>query len=149
MNECHPLESSSLESRLPCRILVVEDDSIIRQLNEEWLTGEGYRVDVVPDGEAGWEALQLHDYDLMITDNSMPKMTGLELITKLHSTGLSLPVILASGGLSHKELKWSQGLQPAVILAKPYSKILLLNAVSGVLHTSERARPDVSGTESE
>lgn len=149
MNKSHSFESSSLESRLPYRILVVEDDSIIRQLNEEWLTGEGYQVDVMPDGEAGWEALQLHDYDLMITDNSMPRMTGLELIAKLHSTGLSVPVILASGGLSHKELKWSGGLQPAAILPKPYSKVLLLNAVTGALHTSERAKPDVSGTESE
>jgi len=149
MNKSHSLESSSLESSSPYRILVVEDDLLIRQLNEEWLTGEGYRVDVVPDGEAGLEALQLHAYDLVITDNSMPKMTGLELITKLHSTGLSLPVILASGGLAHKELKWSQELQPAAIVAKPYSKLLLLNVVSGVLHTSDRARSDVSKTKSE
>lgn len=130
------LHATSPETRSSQRILIVEDDVEVRQLNEEWLSTEGYQVDTAPDGEAGWEAVQHHNYDLMVTDNSMPKITGLKLIMRLRSAGMLLPVILASGGLPEKSLNWNEELQVAATLAKPYSRASLLDAVSKVLQAS-------------
>jgi len=45
----------------------------------------------VQDGAAGWESLQTYDYDLVITDNKMPRMTGVEMIGKLRSANMAVP----------------------------------------------------------
>jgi two-component system, cell cycle sensor histidine kinase and response regulator CckA len=67
------------------RILVVEDDISIRRLRTEMLIRSGYQVDAAADGAAGWKALQGKSYDLVITDNFMPKVTGVEMVKKLHA----------------------------------------------------------------
>src|SRR5689334_19643597 len=61
------------------RILVVDDELGIRQVSAAVLGCSGYDVDTAEDGEAGWNALQTKNYDLLITDNNMPKLTGVEL----------------------------------------------------------------------
>ena len=94
----------------PERILVVDDDEDIRQLSAEMLISHGYEVDAVEDGEAAWNALLASDYgpdsyDLVITDNHMPKLTGLELAKRLRAQRMGLPVILASGTLPLEQPK--------------------------------------------
>jgi CheY-like chemotaxis protein len=79
----------------PRRILVVEDDSVIRRLNAEVLTRSGYQVNTVEDGAAAWNALVGDGYDLMITDNMMPTLTGEELLKKLRAARMAVPVIMA------------------------------------------------------
>src|SRR5580658_9463351 len=79
------------------RILVVEDDADIRRVNTEVLIYSGYQVDAAEDGAAAWDALQLNQYDLMVTDNDMPKVTGVELIQKLQTARMAVPVIMATG----------------------------------------------------
>ena len=54
------------------RILVVEDDVAIRQLNALVLVRSGYQVDAAEDGAAGWEALHAKNFNLLITDHNMP-----------------------------------------------------------------------------
>ena len=65
------------------RILVVEDDGAIRQSNAQVLVRSGYQVDTAEDGAAGWKALHGKEFDLMITDHDMPRLTGLELVKKV------------------------------------------------------------------
>ena len=55
------------------RILVVEDELLVRRLNTRMLIYSGYDVDSAEDGAMAWAALQLTKYDLMVTDNEMPK----------------------------------------------------------------------------
>ena len=73
------------KSNPPLRILVVDDDEAFRRLNTEVLNCSGYQVDAAEDGAVGWEAIQANRYDLLITDNSMPKLTGVELVKKLRA----------------------------------------------------------------
>ena len=75
----------------PRRILVVDDDSEVRLLSVNALVDAGYDVDSTKDGAAGWEALQVKDYDLVITDNHMPRLTGMEMIAKLRSATCQSP----------------------------------------------------------
>lgn len=114
-------------------ILVVDDDNDIRQLSVDVLSGSGYDVEGAKDGVAGWEALQNRHYDLMITDNKMPRMTGVELMEKLRAAHMTFPVIMASGDPPTDEFERRPWLKPAVTLQKPFSIDDLLITVKKVL----------------
>jgi DNA-binding response OmpR family regulator len=88
----------------PHRILLVDDEPDVRSLNAEVLTEAGYQVDTAENGAAGWKALVANHYDALVTDNTMPGVTGLELIKKLRSADMSMAVILASGTVPAEEL---------------------------------------------
>jgi DNA-binding response OmpR family regulator len=100
---------------------VVEDDGDIRRLNTEALTHYGYSVDAAEDGAMAWDALQLNGYDLMVTDNEMPKITGIDLLKKLYAARRAVPVIMATGALPADEFTRHPWLEPAAMLIKPYT----------------------------
>ena len=127
-------------STFPFRILVVDDEPSICALNARALANCGYRVDAVENGSAAWQILQLQSYDLMITDNNMPKLSGLELIRNLRAASIALPIIMASGLPPHDEFDRDPVLKPHAILNKPYTVGELLEAVAGVLQTSAASR---------
>ena len=133
---CAPLQS---EPRPTHRILVVEDEEDIRRLNAEVLKSSGYHVDAAADGTAAWEALCADNYDLMITDNSMPKLTGVDLLKKLRSARMALPVIMATGTMPQEEFKRYPWLQPTATLVKPYTIEELLGTVRVVLRATDSA----------
>jgi DNA-binding response OmpR family regulator len=124
------------EPAAPRRILVVEDDVGVRRVNREILTYSGYQVDAAEDGAAAWDALQLNNYDLVVTDNDMPKVTGVELIQKLRDASMGLPVIMATGAPPEELFTHCGMLPPAKILIKPYTLNELLTAVKEVLHAA-------------
>jgi two-component system, OmpR family, alkaline phosphatase synthesis response regulator PhoP len=120
----------------PHRILVVDDEPDIRRLNAAVLMDSGYHVDDVEDGAIAWETLQLKSYHLLITDNEMPKVSGVELLKKLHATRMAVPVIMATGTWPHEEFTRQPWLQPAAKLLKPYTIVELLGAVQEVLRAT-------------
>jgi DNA-binding response OmpR family regulator len=115
------------------RILVVDDNRSARQLHVDLLRGNGYGVEGVQDGAAGWEALQTSDYDLVITDNTMPRMTGVEMIGKLRAARMTVPVIMATGALPTREFIRKPWLKPDVSLQKPFTDDDLVAAVKSLL----------------
>ena len=127
-----PVQSTT---SFPPRILVVDDDVEILTLSTATLTRSGYRVNTARDGAAGWKALQTDPYDLLITDHSMPKVTGVELVKKVRFSRLTLPVILASGTIPTEELNRHPWLQLAATLLKPYTCDELMDAVRQALST--------------
>jgi len=82
---------------------VVDGDPLIRQVNSEVLIYSGYHVDAADDGAAAWDALRVNNYDLLITDNDLPRVTGVELLKKVHATRMAVPVVLATGTLPVQE----------------------------------------------
>lgn len=121
----------------PKRILVVNDESDTRQFYCEVLTQSGYQVDTAQDGDAGWQTASRDpdSYDLMITDNNMPKMSGVELVRKLRSARMALPVIMATSAVPPN----IDGLQIAAILTKPFYPNQLVQTVKDVLHAANSA----------
>ena len=106
----------------PCnRILVADDDADVRQVNADVLRRFGYRTETAADGAAAWEALEAKNYDLLITDKNLPKVSGVELVKKVRSAHMILPVILASAALPAEEWDRIPWLQPVVTLIKPFS----------------------------
>ena len=119
------------------RILVVDDDSDNRRLSLDVLVGSGYDAEGVTDGAAGWEALQTYDYDLVITDNKMPRMTGVEMIEKLRSARMTLPVIMATRYLPTHDFIRRPWLKPDATLERPFSNDDLLATVNKILHPDD------------
>src|ERR1700748_1598004 len=91
--ETAPTASSHDKTSSPHHILLVDDDLYIRELYSSALIRQGYHVDTMTDGADAWKALQNHSYDLLITDQVMPKLSGLELIKKLRLAKTRLPII--------------------------------------------------------
>ena len=137
IEDCGPGRSPSSLSN---RILLVDDSIAIRQLSATALLRCGFRVDTAEDGQAAWEALQGDSYDLLITDNNMPRLSGLELAKKIRSAHLRLPVIIASGTLNTEELNRNQWLQIAATLLKPFTTDQLLETVKEVLRAPGSAQ---------
>lgn len=122
------------------RILVVVEDEEVRRLRTEALIRHGYQVDAAADGAAAWEALQLNHYDLLVTDNSLPKVTGIELLQKLRAAGMELPVIMATAMPPDEEFVGHPGLQPVATLRNPYPVAKLLSTVKIILCALDRPR---------
>ena len=118
------------------RILVVDKDSDLRMLYTEALAQPGYAVDVVEDGAAGWEALQANPYDLLIVENDVPHLSGVELVRKLRSARMLLPVVMATERLPVHELAANPSLQLAATLAKPFAMEALLDTVKHALRAT-------------
>lgn len=130
----HQAEANNTDGiRRPVRILVVDDDEHIARLNEEALKRVGYKVDTAGDGGEAWKALERESYDLLITDHKMPNVTGVELIKKVRSARLTIPIILATGVWPTDEMSHYPWTQPISVLLKPYGIPELLGLVSAAL----------------
>jgi CheY-like chemotaxis protein len=121
------------------RILVVEDNAAIRELNVQVLALVGYEVDGAEDGVAGWELLDGGSFDLLITDHEMPRRSGLELVKQVRSAGMTLPIIMATGSLPEEELERLPWLELDATLLKPFSADQLRQTVKRVLCSAECA----------
>ena len=80
------------------RILVVDDSITVREVERSLLRNRGYDVDVAVDGMDGWNALRSGNYDLTVSDVDMPRMTGLELVSRIKADARlqDMPVIMVS-----------------------------------------------------
>ena len=79
-------------------ILVVDDSITVREMERKLLQNKGYQVDVAVDGMEGWHAVSANHYDLIVSDIDMPRMNGIELVTKIKSDAKfnSIPIIIVS-----------------------------------------------------
>lgn len=120
----------------PSRILIVDDDPEMLRLEANILQRDGHRVDTVANGELAWKALVRGDYDLVLTDYIMPKVSGLALVRQMRVADMMLPVMMVSANLSHMDATklsadpWSR---IDAVLHKPFEVDHLLSAVNRVL----------------
>jgi len=120
-------------------ILIADDDAVVRDMLANLLRRAGYRVTCAPNGEAAWVTLCADKADVLITDHSMPCLTGLELIRRVRSGPLSaLPCILMSGKMPWDEDDLLDLVRPGMALAKPFSFFELLTCVRSLLPLSPR-----------
>jgi CheY-like chemotaxis protein len=129
------LRSAPLSERKPSYcILIVDDEDNDRELNSRILIRAGYDVVGAADGDAAWEAIQIQHFDLMITDNFMPKVTGVELVNKLRAAGTKLRVFFLTGDFPVDQFDRYPWLRNIVILTKPVSSGQLLSAIEKILN---------------
>jgi PAS domain S-box-containing protein len=117
------------------RVMLVDDEEPIRKVISQILTNFGYRVSAFAEGQEALAAMRKDPtaYDVIITDYSMPHMTGLELAQEIKTIRLDIPIILSSGFLSEtkKELTFQAGISE--VLRKPVISHELARAIRKVL----------------
>ncbi len=76
------------------RLLLVEDDLILKDGLERSFTKSGYAVDVITDGERANQLLTYQEYDVIVLDLGLPKLDGFEVLKRLRSRGNTTPVLI-------------------------------------------------------
>jgi DNA-binding NtrC family response regulator len=116
------------------RILVVDDESIMRDLLTDFFEMMDYSVSSAKDGSVAWEmisGMKQGEYDLVITDINMPKMGGIELSKLIKDKHPELPIIMMTGyGIE----KVKQDVEKAEgFLAKPFELDVLNELVEKII----------------
>lgn len=115
------------------RILVVEDDIKVASFIEKGFQQEGHAVDVVHDGESGAYQATNHDYDMVVLDLMLPKLSGFDVISHIRARKRRLPVIMLSarGELDDRILGLDKGADD--YMTKPFAFTELSARVRSVL----------------
>jgi len=117
------------------RVLIVEDESLIASLYQEFLNDYGFESTVCEDGEIALDTFQQKNqaFDLVITDQTMPRMTGIELSKALLEISPKLPIILLTGSseVIDAEEENNTGIQH--FLKKPVSLLTLKETIETCL----------------
>lgn len=123
------------------KILIVDDDRVLRQTLAAALEAEGYAVAEAGDGREGLEKALKGTVDLVVCDVVMPSLTGLELCRKLREAGRQVPVIVLSGK-KKKEMDKVLGLELGGddYMTKPFGTDEFIARVHAVLR---RSRPEI------
>lgn len=118
------------------RILVVDDEDLVRSLLKTILERQGYAVVAAADGEEGRALLEAGGFDLLVTDLIMPGREGLELIQEVARDYPGLPIIAISGGGrmgAVNTLQMARMFGASRTLAKPLRAEELIEAVEEAL----------------
>lgn len=113
------------------RILIADDEEIVRILLAEALRSYDYEIDLVENGVEAMSHIDRRSYDLIITDYMMPKMDGLELTRRIRSKYPSTPILVVTGnGPIHDLLKSGA----TACIMKPFNILELQNMVKIILN---------------
>ena len=125
------------------RILVIDDEEMVRDMLSRALTKEGHNVVTAGDGEAGLEAFQAMDADVVVTDLIMPRQEGLETIRALHRIDPDVRVLAISGGGMRGDslyLEFARKLGAHSVLSKPFTPDEAVDSIRALLgETAKRA----------
>ncbi|MBS2011128.1 MAG: response regulator transcription factor [Cyanobacteria bacterium SZAS TMP-1] len=102
------------------KILIVEDDQDLTFLVDEWLTSEGYALDICHNGLEGYEYARQGTHDIIILDWDLPGMTGVEICRKYRQNGGTAPILMLTGKsrIDDKEMGLDSGADD--YLSKPF-----------------------------
>ncbi|HCM37080.1 MAG: Two component transcriptional regulator, winged helix family [Candidatus Gottesmanbacteria bacterium GW2011_GWB1_43_11] len=123
------------------RILLIEDETKLAASLKKALTTESYAVDIVNDGESGYETAAVEPYDLIILDLGLPKMDGVTVCQKLRQEKITTPILmLTARDATHNKI---QGLDSGAddYLVKPFDFEELLARIRALLRR-EQVQPE-------
>ena len=115
---------------MSARLLIVEDDETVAKSMAAKLLEEGYAVDVAHDGEEGLGMILEGDYQLILTDVSMPVMSGIEMMTRAQAQKGQLKCVMV-GGMAPSPMP--AGMAHATVLQRPVSMPAVIAAVKAHL----------------
>ena len=117
------------------RILIVDDDPVIRVLIEEFLQSHGYEVKVVDSGETCLSQLEEELPDLMFLDPQMPTMNGIEVLSNIRKNPKTenVPVVMLSANDERRTIKEAFNTGAPKFLQKPFA----MNDILAVIESQE------------
>jgi DNA-binding response OmpR family regulator len=136
-------KSESVKSEV-AHLLVVDDDDELRELLDQYLTQQGFKVEVAADGAAMDVCLQSHTPDLVILDLMLPDENGLSIAKRLKSNQ-NIPIIMISA--QGEDVDRIVGLEIGAddYIAKPFNPRELLARIRAVLRRANSLQHEASG----
>ena len=107
-------------------ILVIEDEAKFAKILKKGLQQSGYETDLAADGEEGYAKVRSNNYDLILLDLMLPKMSGLDLIPKIRECNPTVPIIAVTAKSSVDDRVQGLNLGCDDYLTKPFSFAELL-----------------------
>ena len=113
------------------RVLVIDDEADIRNLLVDMLAGEGHEVEIASSGEEGIKKCERVEYDYVITDLGMPRMSGWDVAKRVKALRPDARVILATGWGVHFDEEKLKSAGVERIITKPFQVDEVLNCING------------------
>jgi CheY-like chemotaxis protein len=110
--------------------LLAEDDRDLRELLSGVLRADGATVVSVANGREALDELQREAFDVVVLDNRMPVMTGLEVLRAIRTARSTVPVILITSFLDHQTVDRAVALGIATVIDKPFDAEQLREVLS-------------------
>lgn len=130
----HPGSHSPLRVGMR-RILIVDDNSAVRDVVRTILSRAGYAATVAENGHAALSILAQQEFDLALVDIEMPDLTGYDVCTyiKTHRTWRNIPVILMTGRPLSGVPESVKAVGASALVAKPFERHTLLQCLKAFL----------------
>lgn len=139
-NDITPITSNSRTGDTPPkaqrRVLVVEDNELLRRVFSDLLKAHGYLVETAANGADGLRRLAGTKFDLVVTDWDMPVLDGGSMVLALRAEGHDTPVVMLSGSLPHRPLPDAIAQHVYAALSKPIGLSALASVVTAALSSA-------------
>lgn len=119
------------------KILIIEDELNIAELERDYLEIEGFTAVIETNGRDGWVRSQQEDYDLIILDLMLPGMDGFEICRRLRSSS-TVPIIMVSAKTEDMDKIRGLGLGADDYMVKPFSPLEMVARVKAHIARHER-----------
>jgi len=129
-------------------ILVIDDEPDILNGYQAILEREGYRVITAPDGQSGLTRATRENYDLVIVDLMMPRISGFIILERVKETMPGRPVIMLTGSGAPEQRAYAEFLGVDAYLIKPVAPQVLLQTVERHCTRHPRAIPSADAVPS-
>ena len=129
---------SSLEKHETARILIIDDEPVIRDLLFDVLSRKGYEVDTASDGAMGLEKAAASQYDVVFTDIRMPGMNGVEVYKRLRTISPTSKVIVMTGYGLEEMIQEALDLGAFADVKKPFDLELIYGLVERAIASSKK-----------
>lgn len=123
--------------RVRARILVVDDDQLIRSLFQEILEDEGHIVVTAETTAEGLEYVMAEDFDLVFLDLKMSGTDGPELFRQMKSVKNRLPVVIITGYPGSELMERAIQYGPVGVMIKPFNDSEIIAATNSFMHVTE------------
>ncbi|MFZ0614601.1 MAG: response regulator [Desulfobacterales bacterium] len=122
------------------RILLADDEDVLTAMGKQMLEHLGYRVTVRTDSLEALKTFRSHprDFDLIISDKTMPRMTGFELAERIKTIRPDIPIILCTGYCDEFEIERAAALGISRLIVKPLGMSELAEAVRSALDAAPK-----------
>lgn len=115
------------------KVLLVEDNAPLRGTLKEALSEDGYIVDAAADGEEGYYRASNYDYDVIVLDVMLPIMSGWEILEKLRSKEVDVPVLMLTARDSAQDRVRGLDAGADDYLVKPFTLMELCARIRALL----------------
>ena len=119
------------------KILIADDEDVLRMLIAETLEVEDYELDEAQDGLEAYEKIMINEYDLILLDLMMPGKSGLEVCQLVRAAGKTTPIVMLTAKTQAEDRENAVKVGVNYFFAKPFSPMQLLDFIQGIFEGSQ------------